>query len=550
MAFRLRNLLRADGGNVGIIFGLAALPLILGAGAAIDYSGATDLSSSLQVGTDATALTLCQAPANTPVADLRTRALASTQSYVKNGTVTVTDLTVTDSPRSVTLKTASTYPTAFMKIVNQPTVPVSASAACAASETYFEIALVLDTTGSMSSTGGTQTKMEAAKSAGKSFVDYMFTTGALPGHVKMSLVPFAATVAIPSSLRTSSWVDTSAVNPLHWKYITGASAEGFTSRVSIFNKLKTANINWDWDGCVESPIYPYNVKDDPVTTSTPKGMIMPFLAPDEYGNSYSCGKNSDSYCSNPPNYNSYLDDGTSSSGGCQNDAASSTRSTQACKYKNPTNIRLDAPGPNQACTSRPLSQLGTTQATLKNEITALQPLGGTNIHEGFMWGWRTISPTSVFSNQTNPPAAYGAPNTQKVIVLMTDGENQWLANSAVTGKSLYSAYGYFRYPDGTDATASNSRLKTGRTNLSSTNDGRAAIDELLLDACTNAKAKNVVVYTVGFSTSGDPIDAQGLKVLSDCATSADYAFVANDSSGIIAVFDKIAKGIGQLRLTR
>ena len=133
---------------------------------------------------------------------------------------------------------------------------------------------------------------------------------------------------------------------------------------------------------------------------------------------------------------------------------------------------------------------------------------------------------------------------------MTDGTNTWNADSAMIGKSNYSAYGYFRNADGSDATASNSRFIPGRTNLTSGRDGRAAIDELLAKACTNAKSKKVIVYTVGFSVSTDPIDAQGLKILSDCATGPDYAFVANDPSGLIAASAKIAQGIGSLRITR
>ena len=141
---------------------------------------------------------------------------------------------------------------------------------------------------------------------------------------------------------------------------------------------------------------------------------------------------------------------------------------------------------------------------LKSEIDLLQPSGSTNVHEGFMWGWRTISPTSVFSSQSGRPVAYGTANYNKVVVLMTDGTNQWLANSNTIGKSNYSAYGYFRNPDGTDASTTNSRFIPGRTNLSTDADGRAAIDELLVQACSNAKAKGIQIYTVGFSTSSDP----------------------------------------------
>lgn len=549
----LRRFGRSRAGNVGIVFGLAVTPLVLAAGAAVDYSRASDLQTSLQAGTDATTLVLCKASPTLTDAELTTLAQTGVQGYVTGGTVAVDGLKVSNSPRNVVLKTTSSYQTAFMKIMNRDTVAVAASAACSASEQYFEIALVLDTTGSMAYTGGTQTKMEAAKTAAKTFVDYMYTTGALPGHVRMSLVPFAASVAIPTAFRTASWLDTTALSPIHWQYVTNPGGSNFTSRLSIYNKLDNTNADWAWAGCVESPPYPYNVQDDAVSTATPSSMIVPMFAPDEVSSRASFRNDGNTYYyQDANNANSYIDDGSEfGTGSCRSDDSSqSKRFTQACKYRARDNARSSMPGPNWGCTSRPLSLLGTAQATIKSEITALRPDGSTNVHEGFMWGWRTISPTSVFSGQSSPPVAYGTLNYNKIIVLMTDGTNQWLSNSDVIGKSYYSAYGYFRNADGTDATTTNSRLKPGRSNLSTSDHGRAAIDELLAVACTNAKAKGVQIYTVGFSTPTDPIDAQGLSLLSNCATASDYAFVANDANAVISAFQKIAQGIGQLRITR
>ena len=238
----LTRLNRSKAGNVGIIFGLAVTPLVLAAGAALDYSRAAGLLTALQAGTDATTLVLCKASPSLTVAQLKAIAEPSVQSYVANGTIQVADLQVSNSPRNVTLKTTSSYATAFMKIMNQNTVAIDATASCSASEQYFEIALVLDTTGSMAYSGGTQTKMEAAKMAGKNFIDYMYSTGALPGHVRMSMVPFAASVAIPTASRTASWLDTTGVNPLHWQFVTNPGAQSFTSRLSIFNKLKLTDL--------------------------------------------------------------------------------------------------------------------------------------------------------------------------------------------------------------------------------------------------------------------------------------------------------------------
>jgi hypothetical protein len=75
------------------------------------------------------------------------------------------------------------------------------------------------------------------------------------------------------------------------------------------------------------------------------------------------------------------------------------------------------------------------------------------------------------------------------------------------------------------------------------------MDSKTLTACTNAKAAGIMVYTVGFSVSSDPIDAAGLDLLKNCATSNSTAFVANNATQIVSVFQEIARNLGSLRLT-
>jgi hypothetical protein len=159
-----------------------------------------------------------------------------------------------------------------------------------------------------------------------------------------------------------------------------------------------------------------------------------------------------------------------------------------------------------------------------------------------MWGWRTISPKSVFTDG----APYTKPYNNKIIVLMSDGMNAWNEQSTNYLKSTYSAYGFFRNPDGS---TSNSRVPSANAGITTAPQARAAIDAMTLESCTNARNAGVIIYTIGFSVSSDPIDAQGLKVLKDCAGNDSQSFVATDASTIDSVFQKIAESIGQLRLS-
>ncbi|MDB5559935.1 MAG: hypothetical protein JWQ36_2869 [Enterovirga sp.] len=544
----MKQLLRTFGtdrrGNVAVMLALSAVPLLAAVGAAVDYSGAANLHSQLQADTDSAAIAACKDKTRTAEADLKTISQEVLNGYMPDRVVTIKDFKVTNNPRTVELTSEVNFPPQFMRFVGN--VPISTKATCAAGENHFEIALVLDTTGSMANSAGTKTKIQALRESATSFVDTMFASFNID-QVKISLVPFAASVKVdPATYATASWMDTGGHSSIHWQNVLSASGNGFTSRFGLFTKLKAKSASWAWAGCLESLPYPYNTQDTTPSTATPDTLYVPLFAPDEYGNSADAAYNN----------NSYLDDGTGSSSAtptpdCRNDLTNkSTRMGQACKYKTPTDPRTDRPGPNWGCTSRALTRLTDSKTALTTEIGKLDAAGQTNIHEGLHWGWRTISNTGVFSDAQ----PYGARNITKVIVLMTDGMNTWTGNSDIyVTKSQYSAYGYFNNANGTKT---EKRLPPAYADLNDTTDAnatakaRAAIDQLTRETCANARAKGVTIYTVAFSVSGDSMDAEGLKMMKECAGSDDRAFLATDAASLSKTFSDIAKNIGDLRITR
>jgi Flp pilus assembly protein TadG len=538
----LSGFMRDTRGNVAILFALCAFPFIGLVGAAVDYSMASDLRARLQRATDATGLQLCLLQGQQTSADFYNSAKnVLLPSYLGSQTFEITMFEANLSPRQIRLVTAAHYDTAIIRIMGPSfsTLTVTADAQCQSQEQGFEIALVLDTTGSMANSSGSKSKMDAAKDAATTFVKYMFTNGGQSGQVRIALVPFAASVAVdPTTYRYATWIDQAGGSKYHWTNVAGALAEGFKNRFDVFAKLKAVNADWGWAGCLESLGYPRNVQDGAPTPADPNSYYVPLFAPDEAGNTLWFGQDMSSY-------NSYMDDGPYLDFACFDFAPLEKRFTQACKYrKTLTSVRADQGGPNWQCTSRPLTRLTTNQTTLLNEISALQPSGSTNIHQGFVWGWQAISPVGVFADSV----PYANPNTTKVIVLMTDGANQWLTDSSKPlTMSRYSAYGYLLNGDGTNAS---SRLPPTYSNPAADSDTRSAIDALTLEACRNAAAKNIVIYTIGFSTPMDKIDPQGLALLSNCAGSKDRFFEANDATELMKAFAQIQKGISGLKLTR
>lgn len=544
-------------GNVAMIFAVSAIPLMTAVGAAVDYSSAGSIQSHLQADTDAAALLACKSPL-TAEADLRKLAQGALDGYMPERTVTITSFKATNNPRSVELTSEVIYPPRFVRLGD---VRISTASSCAAGENNYEIALVLDTTGSMNQSAGTGTKMEALRSAATNFVNTMFNNFDA-SHVKMSIVPFAAAVKVdpatyaPNNVPASSaaWIDASGTSPIHWQNVLNPTASGFTSRFDLFRKLKAVQSGWGWAGCMESLPYPYNTQDATPSTATPATRYVPLFAPDEVGNTLTLfGIPLGVDTANTNSVNNYMDDGTAAGGSCdRNNANKTTRLSQACKYTDPKSTRPNEEGPNWGCTSRPITRLTNVKQTLLDEIAALTANGQTNIAEGLHWGWRTVAKTGVFTDA----ADYGTQNTTKIIILMTDGVNTWnhetrYSNGTSTVNTVtdseYSAYGYFKSADGT--TAAN-RFPSGTGTPTTSAEARAAMDKLVGETCTNAKAKNVVIYAVAFSTPGDAIDASGQQLIQDCASGSGKYFLASDASSLNATFVAIAQGIGQLRLTR
>jgi hypothetical protein len=437
-----------------------------------------------------------------------------------------------------------------MKVARMDTMPIATSAGCQSDERFLEISLVLDNTGSMARSGGSGSKMDSLKQAATNFINFVYGDPALSDHSKMALVPFSAGVAVdPATNRSAWWIDQNAQSRYHWQNVSGATAAGFANRLAIFSSLRTVNSNWDWAGCFESLPYPLNVQDGKPSAANPDSYYVPMLAPDEAGAGGEYWR-ADSSGAWQLTVNSYIDDSTGAAA-CGDPAAldDRTREARACKYVTPGNPRTSGYysniGPNWMCNSRPLTRLTTSKSTLLGQISQMQPEGNTDIHEGLIWGWRTLSPESMFGDGV----AYTRKDTTKVIVLMTDGYNTWTRNPYNTVmQSFYSSYGY--YPTNVDGSTPNSRLPSANANPSDDVQARAAMDALTLETCRNAATAGVTIYTIGFSVPGDLIDAQGLAMLRTCAGSPDRAFEANDGSALITAFGKIAEDIVKRRIVR
>ncbi|MEE7502700.1 TadE/TadG family type IV pilus assembly protein [Methylobacterium sp. C33D] len=554
---RRRDVLRDRGGNVALLFAFLSVPMVMIGGAAIDYGFATRLETKLQAATDATALLLCQTPLTTSEAELNALAQTTLTGAMGGGNLVVDRLAITSSPRKITLTAHKQSTTFFGGLTGTQRINPGAVSQCATPlPKTFEIALVLDNTGSMAASSGGQSKLQAVQTAATDFVNYVYTSPAFSSATKVAIVPFAAAVAVdPAAYRYASWIDQNGLSSYHWTNIIQTSPAPFKNRFDVFAKLQAANRNWGWAGCLEALPYPFNVQDGAPTTKD--SFYVPLLAPDEPGDGTSGvapfpvgASRATAY-----SYNSYIDDETGPA--CRNSSTYNTALGQACKYITPKDPASGAPlgipnGPNFGCTTQPLQRLTSDTGALKALISKMAPSGSTNIHEGFMWGWRTLSPNSVFADGQPYASSANSSNAttiNKIIILMTDGTNSWGTNSSAPTGSLYFADGYFRNANGSTP---NPRLTTAyqNTTVADGNTARKALDALTAEACANTKAVNISIYTIGFSIPTDPIDSAGQTLLRNCASSPDQFYLANSSDDLIKAFKSIQASIGALRLTQ
>ena len=524
---------RSREGGVGILFGLALLPLCLGIGAAVDYSRATHLRTRLQSATDAAVLAVSKRVATADKKTLEEIASSVIAHQTGDPSARLVKLKVLDEKTRVEISATASSANALMRIAGFPSLAVSADAETTIDNSTYEIALVLDNSGSMAASAGGASKIQSLRDAANKLLDTMLT-GPIASRVKISIVPFTLSVQVGAQYAGEKWIDRKGQSPVHWQnFDRAASTWKPVSRLDVF-----AQLNVPWGGCVESRPGTWGVSDDDATPSDPASLFVPMLAPDEPGAAgavdYTSGTTTSRY------YNSYLADGSAECGAPPAVPESvQTAQNKLCKYRNyPVLDQSYGRGPNFMCDARPIVRLTSDLTALRSSINAMAAAGNTNLFEGFAWGWRTLSHHGPFADGE----PYTKKKNKKVVILMTDGMNVW-GNLSNHNGSVYSPFGYY----------TNGRLGTPPANPA---EARAQIDAKTLAACTNAKAQipgtkdeKVTVYTVGFSVASDPIDATGLDLLKKCA-SPGKAFVANDSKQFMAVFEEIARQLGTVRLTQ
>ena len=211
-------------GSTAMLFGLSAVPILMLVAAGIDYSRAIEQKVQLQQATDATALAVTRSlTITTDPAALLLQAQKFLAAAVNDPNAVITSgPTISANNTSLCINTKTTLQATMMKVavglgfVPPSTLTVSGTSCTKINDVTYEIAMVLDNSGSMlESTSGT-TKIDSLQTAATQMVSTMNPVASAP-RATFSIVPFSSAVKIGSQYATASFMDLAGKSSTHWQ---------------------------------------------------------------------------------------------------------------------------------------------------------------------------------------------------------------------------------------------------------------------------------------------------------------------------------------------
>ncbi|AKI01059.1 Flp pilus assembly protein TadG [Hoeflea sp. IMCC20628] len=535
------SIFRDKSGNFGLAFAILSVPVMLAGGLAVDYVGLSVEKSELQNASDAAALAVAR---EGNLTDKQALEMAR-QTIAANYGYTAAQVSVTMKDGVAAVDASVDIPLIFGGFMGKKFIPVNVASEATFAYTKYEIALVLDTTGSMA--GG---KLVSLQDAVIGLVDGMEALGLQKDQIKFALVPYAGFVNVGPdygpkvdglgliSKPGADWLDQDAKAPV--------SQSDLPSEFSRFAMYK--HLGAKWPGCVETRIpegkAQHDVDDTVPDITNAKSLFTPFFASDEPDVAWKYP-------------NSYLpDEGQPIKG---KNATETDKENQLVrygmteKYEKPKNVldaiiktlkwkkpkiddspssfysnKSDPKGPGFGCEVEPLVPLTAKFSDITKTVKKLEANGSTNMLEGVMWGWRVLSSREPFSGGADESDS----SVEKIMIFLTDGKNSFGNLNNDLG-SDYTSMGYL--VDG----------RLDNLTAASANQTTSALDKKTLSACTNAKADGIEIYTIRLE---EPDLATG-NLLSECASTKAHFFDAPSRQQLAPIFDAIKKGVVKLRLS-
>ncbi|MEM5500114.1 hypothetical protein WNY59_00780 [Ahrensia kielensis] len=342
---------------------------------------------------------------------------------------------------------------------------------------------------------------------------------------------------------------------------------GIVTRKDVFDRFKNAS----WKGCFDHRAGKYREIFDAPNPQIGNSLYLPHFAPDEYDRDTRYD-----YYGIVRRIN-YIDDVNSESdfAGYDRDNLNSTSWSDnqhlSVRYRNSSvftpqdimrartfntpkyvggktytnNITMgyyarERVGPDIDCFVPPMIGLSSDVDGINNNkkdgalaktIDSMEPEGATDLSIGLAWAMNTLTPWE-------PMAGAGDfEDTEKVLVLMTDGDNTI---------NFPNDYGYGHSPHGY-AVDDPYEKGWGLSGPSSSETANSMLDDVSKAMCTNIKGMGVRIYFIYFGST--KYSTRAGKLMDHCASSAQSAIWAKNDVDLENAFKKIGSDIGKLRLT-
>jgi Flp pilus assembly protein TadG len=577
------RLMRARRGNVAITFAFTLIPLLALVGAAVDFSRANSVRTSLQLAVDSTALMLSKKAASATSDEMQGLVETYFAGLFKRSDATnikVSAIYSATTGSQVVVSGSADMDTEFMRMIGYKTISLSATSTVKWGASRLRVALVLDTTGSMASDG----KIAALITATKKLLDQLQSAASVDGDVYVSIIPFAKDVRIENNY-DATWDD--------WIYWDNQAKTDQNSWDATHGKCNTSGSILLRSNCV-SACSLSNYTTQSTCTAAGTCTISGNSSQSACTNAGTCsisGKNSQSTCTNAGtcSISGYSTKSACNSAGVCSLSQQTTQSK--CNQKggiwtfgvwtagvwtagvwtpgvwtvgvwtpdllsrkswsgcttdrgplppvkppsggNAYDQTLRPPSlsddtsrypPEDKVTCPPaMMALSYKWSAMKTLVDGLGTNGSTNQPIGLVWGWLSLVGGGPF---TAPPkdAAY---QYVDAIILLSDGlntQNRWDGNGSST------------------STAVDARMRDSSGN----------------GTCANINAANINLYTIQVNTGGDPTST----LLRNCAGTAPTETVARrfpdpskfslltSADQIITTFDKIGTELTKLRIAR
>ncbi len=243
---RCRRRLSGRRGNVSVFVAMLAVPVMGLAGVSIDAARGYMLRSRLSSAIDAAALAAGRV---IDTGNVQADATMYFRANMPAGYMgaSVKDPTVEVSPdrETVVVKASADLPTTFMRVFGEDNMHIAMeNRARRAQGIGLELALVLDTTGSMS----TNDRIGKLRDAASSLVEILYGQNASRPNLWVSVVPYTAEVNL-------------GTNRTGWLTADSPSAAQYSPST--------------WRGCVEARPSPYDENDAPPAVARFKGFLWP-----------------------------------------------------------------------------------------------------------------------------------------------------------------------------------------------------------------------------------------------------------------------------------